>query len=82
MSPKEKETVVTTSWLEVLVLEYNAIVKIIRTKKFRDLSRAGSEAHFTRFAIYEQRQYDLLQDIKKLEADLGGSVVLWDGLFK
>lgn len=64
------------------MLEYNAIVKVIRTKKFRDLSRAGSQAHFTRFEIYEQRQFDLLQEIKKLEAQLGGSVVLWDGIFK
>lgn len=70
-----------TAQLEVRVLEFNAIVKVIRTKKFRELTASGCEAHWTRFEVYEERQATLLQEIEALKVQLGGKWTLWEGIF-
>lgn len=69
-----------TAQIEVRLLEFNAIVKLLRSKKFRELSATGGDAHWTRFGVYEARQFDLLQEIDALTAQLGGKVTIWEGI--
>jgi hypothetical protein len=70
-----------TAQLEVRVLEFNAIVKLIRSRKFRNFHLIDLDMHMMRLDVYEERQHALLNEIEAIKATLGGNVNLWEGIF-
>lgn len=65
--------------MEALVIQFNALVKVMRTKKFRELRVLNYEAWRERFEIYQDRQDELIYEIDKLGQSAGGTVHIWDG---
>jgi hypothetical protein len=65
--------------IEVLIIQFNAIVKIMRTKKFKLLREIDNDAWWERRSIYEDRQFELQAEISRLSA--GSTVEIWKGIF-
>jgi hypothetical protein len=65
--------------IEVLIIQFNAIVKIMRTKKFKLLQEVDNDAWWERRSIYEDRQFELQAEILRLSA--GSTIEIWKGIF-
>ena len=70
-----------TARIEVLLLEFNAIVKLLRSKKFRDFRTVNYEGYQLRFEVYEDRRFELLDEVDRLKNALNGRVQVWPGIF-
>ena len=70
-----------TARIEVLLLEFNAIVKLLRSKKFRTLRDVNYEGYQQRFEVYEDRRFELLDEVDRLKNALNGCVQVWPGIF-
>jgi hypothetical protein len=70
-----------TARIEVLLLELNAIYKLLRSKKFRAFGATNTEAQTIRFEVYQDRQYELLEEVERLKNALNGRVQVWPGIF-
>lgn len=68
--------------IEVRMLEFNAIVKLLRTRKFKELCDSNHEGYSTRFRVYEERQFELHEEIDELTSSLGGTASIWPGVLK
>ena len=66
--------------VEVLILQFNAIVKIMRTKRFKQLQTTNNEFWWERRCIYEDQQFALQAEIERLSAD--GPVDIWRGILE
>lgn len=66
--------------IELLIVQHNAVAKLIRTKKFKDLP---TEQFWNRREVWEERLFEISEQIDALKA---GSPVrtipVWDGIFK
>ena len=69
-----------TARIEVLTLESIAIVKLIRTKKFKALQEIDQDAFSERLAVYEDRYFELQEEVGKLTSSLNGNVQIWSGI--
>jgi hypothetical protein len=65
--------------IEVLIVEYNAIVKVLRTRKFKALQKTNFEAWWDRISVYQDRQEELSAEIDCLAQSTGEPVPIWDG---
>lgn len=70
----------TTAQAEVLILEFNAIVRLIHSKKFKALITTNQEAYFNRLDVYETRQFELSKQISELINSIGGKAKIWSGV--
>jgi hypothetical protein len=76
MSIKEQ----LTTRIEVLTIETTAIFKLIRTRRFRALQTTDGPAFSRRLEVYEDRYFELQEEINRLLASLGGSAQIWSGV--
>ena len=66
--------------IELLMIQYNAVAKLIRTKKFKALPE---EQFWNRREIWEDRLAQLFLEIQSLKASSPvKDIPIWDGLFK
>ncbi len=65
--------------IEVRIIEFNAIVKMFRSKKFRSLQEQNYDAYHGRFAVYEERKFNLETEIDALIEAAGGKAEIWRG---
>ncbi|RZJ94645.1 MAG: hypothetical protein EOO60_02575 [Hymenobacter sp.] len=66
--------------IELLIIQYNAVAKLIRTKKFKELPQ---EQFWNRREIWEDRLFELNTEIEALRhSSPVDTVPLWDGIFK
>lgn len=65
--------------MEVLVIQFNALIKVMRTKKFRALRTLNYQAWKERFEAYQDQQDILVFQIERLAASTGGPIHIWDG---
>jgi hypothetical protein len=70
---------IISAQMEALVIQFNALVKVMRTKKFKALRTLNHEAWRERFDIYQDEQVKLVAQIDRLGASVGGTVHIWDG---
>jgi hypothetical protein len=64
---------------KALVIQFNALVKIMRTKKFRDLREYNHPAWAERLEIYQEEQEKLIAQIDEIGRAHGGTIHIWDG---
>lgn len=70
-----------TARIEVLTLESIAIIKLFRTKKFKALRNTNSSAFSEKLAVYEDRYFELQDEVGRLTSALDGNVKIWAGVF-
>lgn len=70
-----------TAQIEVRIIEFNAIVKIMRSRKFKGLLDLNQPGYSQRFDVYEERQFELQSEIDRLIDDAGGKAEIWRGIF-
>jgi hypothetical protein len=64
---------------EALVIQFNALVKVMRTKKFRELRERNYAAWSERLEIYTDEQQKLIDQIDAIGNAHGGTIHIWDG---
>lgn len=67
--------------IEVLIIEYNAIVKMLRSRQFKALQKTNYDAWWERMSVYQDRQEELSAEIDRLSLSIGGTAHVWDGIF-
>jgi hypothetical protein len=70
---------IVSAKMESLVIQFNALVKVMRTKKFRELREYNYPAWSERLEIYTDEQEKLVVQIEALGDAHGGTVHIWDG---
>jgi hypothetical protein len=65
--------------LETLIIQFHALVKVMRTKKFRELSVSNPPAWAERVELYQDAQEELIDQIDKLGGAHGGTIHIWEG---
>jgi hypothetical protein len=73
-------TPVISAKVEVLVIEYDAILRMSRTKKFRQLRASNYAEWLDRADVYTDRMHELATSIDAIVKESGGKVHLWEGL--
>lgn len=76
---KSPHTPIISAKMEALLIQYNAIAKVFRTKKFKELEHTNYEAWCERIEIYGAEQDKLDVKIDNLRASVTGTLYLWDG---
>lgn len=66
-----------TAQIEVRIIEFNAIVKIMRSHKFKGLLRLNQPGFSQRLEVYEERQFELQSEIDRLMDAAGGKAEIW-----
>ncbi len=64
---------------EALIIQFNALVKVMRTKKFRELRESNPPAWAERLEIYQEAQENLIDQIDEIGDAHGGTIHIWDG---
>lgn len=64
---------------EALVIQFIALVKVMRTKKFRKLREQNHPAWLERLEIYTDEQEKLIAQIDEMGRVHGGTIHIWDG---
>jgi hypothetical protein len=64
---------------EALIIQFNALVKVMRTKKFRELRERNHAAWLERLEIYTDEQEKLIAQIDAIGDAHGGTIHIWDG---
>jgi hypothetical protein len=77
--PQDPHLPIISAKMEALVIQFNALVKVMRTKKFRNLRHENYPAWNERLEIYTDEQEKLVQQIDSLGSSAGGTVHIWDG---
>lgn len=78
-SQKTPHLPIVSAKMEALVIQFNALIKVMRTKKFRTLRVMNYNAWVERFEAYQDEQDKLILQIERLAASAGGPVHIWDG---
>jgi hypothetical protein len=76
---KTPHTPIISAKMESLIIQFNALVKVMRTKKFRALRSLNHEAWCERLDIYTDQQQNLIEQIDSLGRSAGGTIHIWDG---
>jgi hypothetical protein len=71
-----------TAQIEVRIIEFNAIVKVLRSRKFKALLDLHQPSFSLRIEVYEERQVELQSEINRLLEAAGGKAEMWRGLFE
>lgn len=78
--PKTPHTPIISAKIEALIIQFNALVKVMRTKKFRKLRDLNYEAWSERLEIYTDEQEKINHQIALLGRSVSGVVHIWDGV--
>lgn len=70
-----------TAQVEVRIIEFNAIVKIMRSRKFKGLRELHQPGFSQRLEVYEERQFELNSEIDRLLKSAGDQADVWRGIF-
>lgn len=69
-----------TAQIEVRIIQHNAIIKVMRSRKFRAIVHENQPAFSQRLEVYEDRQIELQSEIDRLMDDAGGKAEIWRGI--
>jgi ribosome maturation protein Sdo1 len=64
---------------EALIIQFNALVKVQRTKKFRELHETNYAAWLERLEIYQDVQEGLYYQLERMVRE-HGTIHIWDGV--
>lgn len=66
--------------IELLIVQHNAVAKLIRTKRFKELP---SEQFWNRREVWEERLFEIDAQLEALKASSPvRTIPIWDGIFK
>lgn len=77
---KTPHTPIISAKMEALIIQFNALVKVMRTKKFRKLRDLNYDAWSERLEIYTDEQEKLNHQIGLLGRSVDGAIHIWDGV--